>query len=98
MRREEIKEAWFPKERGHSIGHRSVAVNLPESGKIVIASDTASVLDNLDLMIPSGCCNRAYALEALYKLNAMRREGCLVITGHDTEQWKELKKAPEFYC
>lgn len=142
VRREELKEAWFPKDRnpggcgytfddykntrnfnyielednvdydvfgdgsiicfdtrGHTRGHQSVIVNLPNSGKIVIAADAASLPENLDLMVPPG--RAIYSTErgllAIEKLRKLRDEGALVMMGHCPVQWKELKKAPEYY-
>ncbi|MGD0915434.1 MAG: hypothetical protein ABSB22_03150 [Thermodesulfobacteriota bacterium] len=34
---------------------------------------------------------------AIEKLNHMEKEGMKIITGHDPEVWKGLKKAPEYY-
>ena len=142
VRREEMKEAWFPKDRnvggcgyifddykntrffnylelednveydvfgdgsvicidtkGHTRGHQSVIVNLPNSGKIIIAADAASLPENLDLMVPPGrgIYSTECGLKAIERLRAMRDEGALVLMGHCPKQWEELKKAPEFY-
>ena len=80
--------------RGHTRGHQSVLVTLPNSGKIVIAADAASLPENLDLMVPPG--RAIYSTErgllAIEKLRKLRDEGALVMMGHCPVQWKELKK------
>ena len=86
---------------GHVPGHQSVLVRLPKTGAILLTVDavpfgagfTRDVQDN-------GSNPDAEAIRAstIKLLDLVEREHIgLVIFGHDTEQWKTLKKAPEFY-
>ena len=85
--------------RGHSRGHQSVIVNLPETGKVVLALDAASLRENIDDNLYPGthCWDKELGLKSIEKLRKLRDEGALVILGHDPEQWHTLKKAPDFY-
>ena len=85
--------------RGHTRGHQSVVVNLPETGKVVLALDAASMSENIDdnLYPGTGSWDIELGLKSIGKLRKLRDDGAFVILGHDPEQWKGLKKAPDFY-
>jgi N-acyl homoserine lactone hydrolase len=85
---------------GHTTGHQSVLLRLPETGAVLLAIDAVPLAraftvdrtpwpfdENVDQLIAS--------TQKLLDLAA--REGAMVIFGHDGEQWKTLKKAPDFY-
>jgi N-acyl homoserine lactone hydrolase len=86
---------------GHTPGHQSVLVDLPQTGKVLLAID-AVVLQRL--FTPD---RRAWPIddneEQLHAstqklLDLVEREHvAMVIFGHDGEQWQTLKKAPTFY-
>jgi N-acyl homoserine lactone hydrolase len=86
---------------GHVPGHQSVLVRLPKTGPVLLTIDavqfgagfTHEVKD--DGSQPNGEAGRASMIKLL---DLVEREHIgLVIFGHDQEQWKTLKKAPEFY-
>ena len=86
---------------GHVPGHQSVLVRLPNTGAIVLAIDaepfgagfTRDEQD--DGSNPNGEAGRASTIKLL---DLVEREHIgLVVFGHDTEQWKGLKKLPEYY-
>lgn len=86
---------------GHVDGHQSVLVRLPKTGAVLLPIDavpfaagfTRDVKD--DGSQPNGEAGRASMAKLL---DLVERENVgLVIFGHDEEQWKTLKKAPEFY-
>jgi N-acyl homoserine lactone hydrolase len=86
---------------GHVPGHQSVLVRLPKTGAILLTIDAVPFIagftrDEQD----SGSNPDAEAIRAstikLLDLVELEHIG-LVIFGHDQEQWKTLKKAPEFY-
>ncbi|MCL1829226.1 MAG: N-acyl homoserine lactonase family protein [Oscillospiraceae bacterium] len=85
--------------RGHTRGHQSVVVDLPETGKTVLALDAASLKENLDDRIypGTGTWDIDMGLRSIDKLRKLRDEGAFIILGHDPEQWKSLKKAPDHY-
>ena len=142
VRRQELKEAWWPKERGgfsdgymfedilptryfnfvelkdgetfdlfgdgsvmcidtkgHSIGHQSVVLNLPQMGTVVLTADACYFKENLQYRIKPGAhaWDSQLALESLDIIKQYEDNGAKLIFGHDPVQWSELKKAPEFY-
>lgn len=83
---------------GHVPGHMSVAVDLPESGKIIIGIDAIYVQDNLDKDNWGAYSDPEAARASARRLQEMAaREGAMLLYGHDPAQWATLKKAPEFY-
>jgi N-acyl homoserine lactone hydrolase len=86
---------------GHAPGHQSVLVRLPRIGPILLAID-AVVLERLFtpdrhawLTDDSEDELRASTQKLLDLVT--REQVALVIFGHDGQQWRALKKAPEFY-
>lgn len=86
---------------GHAVGHQSVLVRLPITGKILLTIDAVSfgagftLEPKEDWSHPDG----EAGLPSIAKLlNLVQKEKIdMVIFGHDEEQWKSLKKAPGFY-
>lgn len=142
VRREELREAWWPEERlpvggpytyadykdcrsfqyielednvdydvfgdgsvvcidtkGHSRGHQSVVVRLPNSGTIVIAADAASLKEQIDdCDAPGGhLWSTEASMIAIDRLRALRERGALVLLGHEPGQADNLKFAPAYY-
>lgn len=85
--------------KGHTRGHQSLIVNLPESGKIVLAADAAALEENLlEKVLPSHeIWNSEMAVKAIEHLQRMKAEGAFIILGHDPDLWKALKIAPDYY-
>jgi N-acyl homoserine lactone hydrolase len=86
---------------GHVPGHQSVLVRLPKTGPILLTIDAVPFAEGFtrdvqdDGSDPDAKAVRASTLKLL-KLVEREHIG-LVIFGHDTDQWKTLKKAPAFY-
>jgi len=86
---------------GHVPGHQSVLVRLPKTGTILLAIDAVPFAEGFtrdeqdDGSNPDAEAIRASTIKLL-DLVEQEHIG-LVIFGHDTEQWKTLKKAPAFY-
>ncbi len=86
---------------GHTLGHQSVLVHLPQTGTVLLAID-AVVLERL--FTPE---RRAWPLDddeeqlraSTRKLLEIveREQVALVVFGHDARQWQTLKTAPEYY-
>ncbi len=86
---------------GHCPGHQSVLVELPQTGKILLAIDAVAMER---LFTPE---RRAWPLDddeeqlraSTRKLLDLveREQVALVIFGHDGQQWQTLRKAPEYY-
>lgn len=86
---------------GHVLGHQSVLLHLPKTGTVLLTIDAVSFEAGFtlepkeDWNHPDGEAGRA-SIEKLLKL-VEKEKVDLVIFGHDEEQLKVLKKAPEFY-
>ena len=92
---------WLIETSGHAPGHQSVLVDLPQTGRVLLAID-AVVLQRLftaDRRAWPTDDNeeqlRASTRKLLYLVE--REHVALVIFGHDGEQWQTLKKAPAYY-
>lgn len=86
---------------GHVVGHQSVLMHLPKTGAILLTIDAVSfgagftLEPKEDWSHPDGEAGRASIAKLL---DLVRREKIdLVIFGHDEEQVKSLKQAPQFY-
>jgi N-acyl homoserine lactone hydrolase len=86
---------------GHVPGHQSVLVRLPETGAVLLTIDAVPFREGFtrdeqgDGNNPDAEAVRASVMKLL---DLVERDHIgLVIFGHDQEQWKELKKLPEFY-
>ena len=87
---------------GHVPGHQSVLVRLPETGAVLLAVDAVPFGDGFTRDVPdngTGPDAEATRASTIKLLDLVDRENiALVVFGHDTEQWKSLKKAPEFFA
>src|SRR5262245_61147378 len=86
---------------GHVPGHQSVLVRLPKTGAILLTIDAVPFAEGFtrdgqdDDSNPDAEAIRASTIKLI---DLVEREHVgLVIFGHDTELWKMLKRAPEFY-
>lgn len=86
---------------GHAPGHQSVLVRLPQTGAVLLAIDAVMMqrLFTMDRKAWPTDDNEQQLLASTRKLlDVVEREQVqLVVFGHDGDQWKGLKKAPEFY-
>lgn len=85
---------------GHTPGHQSVLVRLPQTGSVLLTIDAVSkqsyfTPDRADHPFDEDA--QAARASTIKLLDMAKREGALVIFGHDNEQWKTLKKLPEYY-
>lgn len=90
------------KTTGHKPGHQSVLVRLPETGPVLLAIDAIPRMDQRDpetRAIGPADMDEANTRASTRKLmDLAAREGVtLIIHGHDPEQWKTLKKSPDYY-
>ncbi len=91
------------KTTGHKPGHQSVLVRLPETGPVLLAIDAIPRMDQRDpetRAIGPADMDEADTRASTRKLmDLAAREGvALIIHGHDPEQWKTLKLAPDYYA
>jgi N-acyl homoserine lactone hydrolase len=86
---------------GHTPGHQSILVRLPETGLVLLPIDAVS---RQSKFIPDRKAGPSDDNEEVLRANTrklldlvQREQVALVIFGHDIEQWQTLKKAPEYY-
>lgn len=87
---------------GHVPGHQSVLVRLPKSGPIILAIDAitgAQYSDPETRPLGPFDMDEAGVRKSTRKLMdlAQKEQASLVVFGHDAEQWRNLKQAPDFY-
>lgn len=86
---------------GHTPGHQSVLVRLPQTGPVLLTIDAVMLqrLFTSDRQAWPADDNEDQLRASTQKLlNLVEREhATLVIFGHDGLQWQTLKKAPEYY-
>lgn len=87
---------------GHVPGHQAVLVRLPETGAVLLAIDAvphSSMLDPENRLILPVDMDEADTRASTRKLvEIVGRENVkLIVHGHDSEQWKTLRHAPEYY-
>src|SRR5258708_11500886 len=86
---------------GHTLGHQSVLVRLPETGPVLLAIDAVrdqSAFKPDRQKGPQDEDEQALNASTRKLLDLAEREKVsLVIFGHDGQQWQALKKAPEYY-
>ncbi len=84
--------------KGHTEGHQSLVVDLPESGKIVLVGDAAQVNENLTDKVPPGMSwNSQLAVQSIERLLHLRSLGALLILGHELSALDSLEVAPRYY-
>jgi N-acyl homoserine lactone hydrolase len=86
---------------GHTPGHQSVLLRLPQTGPVLLAID-AVVLQRLFTperrAWPTDDNEEQLRASTRKLLDLVEREHvALVIFGHDGQQWQALKKAPAYY-
>lgn len=86
---------------GHTPGHQSVLLRLPQTGPVLLAID-AVVQQRLFTpdrrAWPDDDNEEQLRSSTLKLLDLVEREHiALVIFGHDGQQWQTLKKAPLYY-
>jgi N-acyl homoserine lactone hydrolase len=83
---------------GHSPGHMSVVVTLPETGKVLVAIDAIYLPGSLERDNFKASWNEELARESGHRVAKLaEEEGAWLMFGHDPAQWAVVKKAPEFY-
>jgi N-acyl homoserine lactone hydrolase len=84
---------------GHSPGHQSLMVDLPNTGLCVLAADVGDMLVNFtNEILPGNMTDQAEALASIRRINAVvdERDAKLFLT-HDPELVQQIKLAPEYY-
>jgi N-acyl homoserine lactone hydrolase len=84
---------------GHSEGHQSFLVKLARNGPILRTIDAAYTFDHWnEQALPGFLTSTVDTVRSVRKLRQLaERTGAKVVTGHDPDAWKPLRKAPEYY-
>ena len=80
---------------GHTPGHQSLRVRIGKED-VVLTADACYLRRTLDeLHLPTASYDREQMLASLRRLRALRKNGAVIITGHDPEMWKTIPQAPD---
>ena len=84
---------------GHSPGHQSFLLNLPNTGPVLLTIDAAYTLDHWEnKALPGLVCSSVDAAQSVAKLRKIAADtGALVVTGHDPVHWETFRKAPHAF-
>ncbi|MCW3047247.1 MAG: fold metallo-hydrolase [Solirubrobacterales bacterium] len=76
---------------GHTPGHQSFVIDLPDGGGVILPFDAGDLTENYEREIPPGGfvrCSAEQALEPILALNALAAEtGYPIVPGHDPVAW-----------
>ena len=84
---------------GHTPGHQSLLVRLPQTGAVILAGDAAHFQDNWNnRRVPEINYNKEQTSASMQRLgDAMAREHAQLWINHDKAQRDTLKLAPQYY-
>jgi glyoxylase-like metal-dependent hydrolase (beta-lactamase superfamily II) len=84
---------------GHTPGHHSLMVELPETGPVILAGDACYTHEHIDKeRVPGVVWNPTLALHSIKRLKTLARlTGAKIFPSHDPVFWKTVKQAPDFY-
>jgi N-acyl homoserine lactone hydrolase len=85
--------------RGHTEGHQSAIVDLPQTGTVVLPFDAADLQENLDsAVLPGECCDDAAAHDAILRLKEIAAAShATILLFHDPVAIQTMKLAPDHY-
>ena len=84
--------------KGHTQGHQSLIVRLPNTGTVILAADAAYMPENLQGTVPGIVWNVQEAMEAIERMKLIRdRENGEIWLGHSMEQFQTRRLLPEYY-
>jgi N-acyl homoserine lactone hydrolase len=84
---------------GHTPGHQSLLIELPESGPVILAGDACYWREHIDAeRVPGVVWNPGLALHAIKRLKTLARlVGARIFPSHDPEFWRTVKQSPDAY-
>lgn len=85
--------------RGHTPGHQSMVVTLPQTGTLVLTADAGDLWENFEQeVLPGESVDDPAALASILRLKQIvqERNGQLLL-GHDPNLIQQIKLAPEYY-
>ncbi|HVY34441.1 MAG TPA: N-acyl homoserine lactonase family protein [Caulobacteraceae bacterium] len=85
--------------RGHTHGHQSALIDLPASGRLVLAFDAGDLQENFDReILPGALVDEAAARTSLLRLKALANEpGSTLVLFHDSDAVQRMRLAPDYY-
>jgi N-acyl homoserine lactone hydrolase len=84
---------------GHSVGHQSFLITVPNDGPILLSVDAAYTMDHWNqTALPVFATSILESVRSVQRLHQIaRKTGAKIVTGHDPESWSKFKHAPEYY-
>jgi len=84
---------------GHTPGHQSLLVELPDTGPVVLAGDCCYWQEHIDAeRVPGVVWNPTLALHSIKRLKTLARlVGGRIFPSHDPVFWQTVKQSPEAY-
>lgn len=86
---------------GHTAGHMSLWIEMPEGPPIILAGDAADLTENIEDEVAPGNCwqdQTELAIASIRKLKALASlEKAQLWPNHDMTFWRTLKQFPEFH-
>ena len=88
---------WFTP--GHSPGHQSLVVNLPNTGPVVLTGDACYTNEILNEdVIPGLVWSPPDCVRTIRRFRHARDVlGMTIVVGHDPDAWAAMKHAPAYY-
>lgn len=83
---------------GHTVGHQSLFVKTDTDGSFLLTADACYTSENIQKgILPGLVINSHQYLQNLKTFRLLEKTGVQIVSGHDPEQWKQFKQAPEYY-
>jgi N-acyl homoserine lactone hydrolase len=84
---------------GHTPGHQSLLVELPETGPVILAGDACYWQEHIDAeRVPGVVWNPTQALHSIKRLKTLARlTGGRIFPSHDPVFWSTVKPSPDAY-
>jgi N-acyl homoserine lactone hydrolase len=83
---------------GHARGLQALLISLPNFGNVLIAGDAIDTREHLERDLWTHCPEPEAARRSAHALQRLAvDENALLLFGHDADQWRTLRVAPDFY-
>ena len=85
---------------GHTPGHQSLVVQLPETGTVILTADVGDWIENFDQeILPGSATSDAEAMASIRRINQLRETtGAPMFLTHDPVLVQRIKLAPDHYA
>ncbi len=84
---------------GHSPGHQSFLITLPETGAVLLTIDATYTMDHWnEKCLPGFLTSAIEVSHSVKKLRMLAEQtDAMVVTGHDPDAWPSFRQAPAYY-